>query len=375
MIFQWKKKYLKSFYRNKCSFLITSLTLSSIIWILQAVNFLEIISEDGHSIATYFRYSFLNLPKILSKIILLSFFLSLFYVLVTYDEKNQLLIYWSNGISKNKFLNKIFIFSLFFIILSFILSFFIVPFTQDKARSFIRSSSLDFFPALIKPKQFIDTVENLTIFIDKKENEKIESLILKDSSNPNNIQLIIAKEGRIINELANKYLFLYEGKIINSSSKNNSTIFNFKETKFNLDKYKTKTTTYPKIQELNSLDIIDCLYGLKNDSLKKFENFECSNNLSEELIRELYKRTYLPFYIPLISIIVSFLILNSHNNFNYNKTKLYIFLSGIFLIILSQISVNFISDKFFVNFIVLLILPILLFFLYFLFNLKMKVAS
>ena len=187
--------------------------------------------------------------------------------------------------------------------------------------------------------------------------------------------MIIAKEGPIINELANKYLFLYEGKIINSSSKNNSTIFNFKETKFNLDKYKTKTTTYPKIQELNSLDIIDCLYGLKNDSLKKFENFECSNNLSEELIRELYKRTYLPFYIPLISIIVSFLILNSHNNFNYNKTKLYIFLSGIFLIILSQISVNFISDKFFVNFIVLLILPILLFFLYFLFNLKMKVAS
>ena len=42
-----------------------------------------------------------------------------------------------------------------------------------------------------------------------------------------------------------------------------STIFNFKETKFNLDKYKTKTTTYPKIQELNSLDIIDCLYSLK----------------------------------------------------------------------------------------------------------------
>ena len=188
-----KKIFKKLFTEISVVFLITSLTLSSIIWILQAVNFLEIISEDGHSIATYFRYSLLNLPKILSKIILLSFFLSLFYVLVTYDEKNQLLIYWSNGISKNKFLSKIFTFSLILIILSLILSFFIVPYTQDKARSFIRSSSLDFFPALIKPKQFIDTVENLTIFIDKKENEKIESLILKDSSNPNNIQLIMEK--------------------------------------------------------------------------------------------------------------------------------------------------------------------------------------
>ena len=187
-----KKIFKKLFTEISVVFVITSLTLGLIIWILQAVNFLEIISEDGHSIATYFKYSFLNLPKIISKIVLLSFFLSLFYVLVTYDEKNQLLIYWSNGISKNKFLNKIFFFSLIFIILSFVLSFFIVPFTQDKARSFIRSSSLDYFPSLIKPKQFIDTVENLTIFIDKKKQNKIESLILKDSSNPKNIQWCIS---------------------------------------------------------------------------------------------------------------------------------------------------------------------------------------
>ena len=370
-----KKIFKKLFTEITVVFLITLLTLGLIIWILQAVNFLEIISEDGHSIATYFKYSFLNLPKILSKIILLSFFLSLFYVLVTYDEKNQLVIYWSNGIAKNEFLNKIFLFSLIFIILSFILSFFIVPFTQDKARSFIRSSSLDYFPALIKPRQFIDTVENLTIFINKKENDKIESLILKDSSNPNNIQLIIAKKGKIINESFNKYLVLYDGKILSSSSGEKSTIFNFKETKFNLDKYKTKTTTFPKIQELNSLDIIDCLYSLKKGVDKNFVNFECSQNLSKELSQELYKRTYLPFYIPLISIIVSFLILNSHNNYNYNKTKFYTFLSGVFLIICSQISVNFISEKMTMNLIVVTILPVFIIFLYFLFNFKMRISS
>ena len=139
-----KKIFKKLFVEIGVVFLLTSLTLSLIIWILQAVNFLDIISEDGHSIATYFKYSLLNLPKIISKILLLSFFLSLFYVLVSYDEKNQLLIYWSNGISKNKFLSKIFFFSFLFIFFSFLLSFVIVPFTQDKARSFIRNSSLDF---------------------------------------------------------------------------------------------------------------------------------------------------------------------------------------------------------------------------------------
>jgi lipopolysaccharide export system permease protein len=371
-----KKIFKKLFVEIGVVFLLTSLTLSLIIWILQAVNFLDIISEDGHSIATYFKFSLLNLPKIFSKILLLSFFLSLFYVLVSYDEKNQLLIYWSNGISKKKFLSKIFFFSLILVSFSFFLSFVIVPFAQDKARSFIRSSSLDFFPALIKPKQFIDTVENLTIFINKKENDRIENLILKDTSNANNIQLIIAKDGKIINENDNKYLFLYNGKIINSASKKKSTIFNFNETRFNLDKYKTKTTTTPKIQELNSFEIIDCLINLKNSkSLMKFDNFKCNNSIEKNLSQELYTRAYLPFYISLISIIVTFLILNSHNQHNYKKTKLITFLFGILFIILSQISVNFISEKTFFNYLIILVLPITIIISIYLFNIKTKFSS
>ena len=40
-------------------FIVCSFTLTLIVWIIQAVNFIDIISEDGHSIATYFKYAFL----------------------------------------------------------------------------------------------------------------------------------------------------------------------------------------------------------------------------------------------------------------------------------------------------------------------------
>ena len=90
-----KKKIFKKLYTEIfVFFLLTLFTLSAIIWILQAVNFLDIVSEDGHSIATYFKYSSLNIPKIISKTFLLSFFLALFYILIVYEENNQLLIYW-----------------------------------------------------------------------------------------------------------------------------------------------------------------------------------------------------------------------------------------------------------------------------------------
>ena len=46
-------------------FLLSSLSLSLIIWIVQAVNFLDFISEDGHGLSTYFYITILNFQKYL----------------------------------------------------------------------------------------------------------------------------------------------------------------------------------------------------------------------------------------------------------------------------------------------------------------------
>ena len=74
-----KKTIFKKFYLDALkAFFITSFTLVSIIWILQAVNFLDFVSEDGHSLLTYFKYSFYNIPKIFVKTYLLAFFISFY---------------------------------------------------------------------------------------------------------------------------------------------------------------------------------------------------------------------------------------------------------------------------------------------------------
>ena len=245
-------------------FLVSILTLTLIIWVIQAVNYLDLVTEDGHSFKIYFLYSLLSLPKLLSRTFLFVFFLSVFYVIINYEEKGQLLIFWTHGVSKKEFVNRIIRFSSFFLIIQILISVFVVPFSQDKSRSFIRSSNLDFFPNLIKPNKFIDTVENLTIYIETKENNGLyKNIILKDKTNKENSQIIIAKSGSIILKDNKKVLILNNGQMIQSNKKaqseKNSTSFYFKETMFDLEKYSTKTTKYPKIQELETLKLFNCL--------------------------------------------------------------------------------------------------------------------
>ena len=342
-------------------FIVFSLTLTSIVWIIQAVNYLDIVTDDGHSFGVYFNYTLLSLPKIFSQLLPFIFFLSVFYIINLYEEKNQLLIYWTHGVTKIEFVNKIIKFSLFFLIIQFFLSIIVVPYANNKSRSFIRSSSLDFFPNLIKPKKFIDTVENLTIFIDSKNEEGgYENIILKDKTNINNVQTIIAQTGKVVSSDNSKILILYSGQIIQTNSKKNTTTFNFEETQFDLSKYSSKTTMKPKIQELNTFKLLQCTKFLFNNSVGKLslKNFNCKKSFLKNIIQELFKRIYMPIYIVLMALTSSLLVLKSKNTPHYSIFKIIIFIICLAFIIISQILLT-ISGASYLNNLLFLSFPII----------------
>ena len=314
-------------------FLISSFALTLIIWVIQAVNYLDIVTEDGHSFKVYFLFTLLSLPKIFSQSLPFVFFLSVFYTVSDFEDKNQLLIYWTHGISKLQVVNKIIQLSIILVLIQIVFSTIIVPYAQDKSRSFIRNSNLDFFPNLIKPKKFIDTVKGLTIFIDNKNSDgSYNNILLKDESNSNNIQIIIAQKGRILLKENKKTLLLDNGEIITVNKDKKTTSFNFSSTQFDLEKYSTKTTKTPKVQEIATINLLKCVNFLINtaNSITVIKNLNCNSDFLKNIYQELYKRIYLPIYIILLSLISSLILLRSKNTNGYFSFKIKIFLTGIF---------------------------------------------
>ena len=55
--------FKKLLIRHNGIFLISSLTLGLIVWVIQAVNYMDFITEDGHSLAVYFKYTLLSFQK------------------------------------------------------------------------------------------------------------------------------------------------------------------------------------------------------------------------------------------------------------------------------------------------------------------------
>ena len=93
-------------------FLIALFSSSIIIWVFQAVNYLDIMIEDGRDYLVYINYSLLSFPKIVSKLFAFVLFFSLFYVTIKYENNNELIIFWNFGVNKVELMNFIIKFSI-----------------------------------------------------------------------------------------------------------------------------------------------------------------------------------------------------------------------------------------------------------------------
>ena len=352
-------------------FLIASFSITFIVWIIQAVNLLDLVSDDGHSLNVYFYYVSLNLPKIFSKIIIFVFFISVFYVINKYNNSNELLVFWNNGIQKIKFINFILIFSLMFLIIQLALNLFIVPKSQSLGRLYIKESNIDFLPKLISEKKFINVMRDLTIFVEEyKKDGKLKKIYINEKINLEKSKIIVSESGKIVKKNDKYILKLFNGGITNIN-KNNAYTLNFSETDYDLSEFSTKTITRSKVQELDSIQMFGCLKDVfqskelnKNKVISKSEYKICNGRTVKSLSEELYKRSVLPFYTLIISLIAASLVIEPKSKYFMKFHKLNLFLIGIFVIILSQLSLKFFLDSINILYLILF-LPIILVIIYY----------
>jgi len=341
-------------------FFITLFFTSIIIWVFQAVNYLDIMIEDGRDYLVYLKFTILIFPKIVSKILPFVFFLSFVYVITKYELNNELVIFWNYGVNKIVVVNYFFKFSIILTIFQIFLNSIVVPVSQDQARSYLRNSNINFLENFIKPKKFNDTVKDLTIYSDSKDaNGSFTNIYIKKGRGFSDFQTTYAKKG-IFKTIGNKKNFeLYDGETI-SVVKGKITNFKFSKSNFSLNNLKTNTITHRKTQEVSTLNLILCfknIYKKKSiDLSKKLKIENCRTENINNIMKEFHKRMIIPFYIPVLMLLTLLLIIESKENINYLKFRLVVFLIGILTIIISEMTLRFVNDNL-INNLGLLFLP------------------
>ena len=311
-------------------FFIVLFALSAIVWAVQSVNFLDLIVEDGHSVILYLQYSLLNVVKILTKFIPLSFLISMIITIEKFDSDNELMALWTAGLNKIKVINFFFKVSILVTLLQLFLACVVNPAVLNYSRSLVKSSNINFVSSTIKTNQFNDTVEGLTIFVEEKNDKGIfKNIFIRDDNkifkgldnNENTSNLtIFAKRAKLLGTEDN-ILVLEDGNIHSENQEGKIQAIDFKKTRLSLAGMKTKSITQAKVQETESKTLINCLSG--SDDKKKLLN--CPAEEKIEVLAEINRRFGMPLYVPFIALLCSFLLINREEN---KFSNLYKYLYG-----------------------------------------------
>ena len=322
--------------------------LTAVIWTIQAVNFLDLVTDDGHAFLVYFFYSFLTLSKIITKLFPFSFLIASILTILKFEKDNELIILWTSGLNKIHIVNLMLRISLIMMLLQLTLTTVINPQVLKFSRSLLKDSQLQFVGSLLKEKQFNDTVKGLTIFVEKKlDDGSFENIFIRDEGNKitsisDGGTTIYAKSGFIGKDKSN--LILIDGNMQRTGVNKDITIVKFKKTVLNLSGLATKTTTEPKIQETSTKRIMECL-DIKNLYKLNCLVYQDNNKYEKQFITqnriEINKRFGMPIYIPLIGLVSCFLLSrNREKKINFISKNLY-FILGFIILVASEMTVRY----------------------------------
>ena len=316
----FRDKIYKHFFSELSKhFFIVLFALSAVVWAVQSVNFLDLIVEDGHSVGLYLAYSSLNIVKILTKFIPLSFLISLMITIEKFDNENELIALWTAGLSKIKVINFFFKVSLLVTILQLFLACILNPILLNYSRSLIKASDINFVSSTIKTNQFNDTVEGLTIFVEEKNKNgdfknifiRDESKIFKSLDNSKNTSdlTIFAKKAKLVdgNE---SILILEDGTIQSQNDEGKIQSVDFKRTRLGLSGMRAKSIIQAKVQETSSMTLVKCMLHNSN----KEELLNCPSEEKIEVLAEINRRFGMPLYVPFVALLCSFLLINREEN-------------------------------------------------------------
>ena len=337
-----KTIYKYFFYEFVIYFTVTLFALAAVVWTIQAVNYLDLVTEDGHAFTTYFYYSLLTLSKVLTKLIPFCFLTAIILTIIKFERDNELIVLWTSGLNKIHIVNLIFRISVLVMLLQLLLTNIFNPTLLNFSRTLLKNSQLQFIPSLLKEKQFNDAVEGLTIFIEKKdENQIYKNIFIRDDGKilskiaGSSSSTIFAKSGHMSED--GKNLILYNGNIQKLNEDGDVNIIQFQKTTLNLSGISTKSISEPKMQETPTVQILRCL--TQNNTAR--HNCDDSKKSMMDTKIEINKRFGMPIYIPLISLISCFLLTSRKDKKMFYLNKYIYFFIGVLILILAEIIVRY----------------------------------
>jgi lipopolysaccharide export system permease protein len=250
------------------STLLITFSLTSIVWLTQALRFIDFIVNQGISIIVFLKLTLLLVPSLLLMILPAAMFCSILFVYNKLKSDSELVVLQAAGLSYWRLSLPAIQVGLGMMALAYVISLYLQPVSYNRFKEMQAFLRNNYASILLQEGVFSSPVQGLTVFIRERDKDgTLHGILVHDNRNLMAPVTMMAEQGKLVETPQGPRFLLYTG--------NRQEMRNGRMAFLNFESYTLDLTLYAKAIARTNIDVQELYLGellTHNESLSKEEN-------------------------------------------------------------------------------------------------------
>jgi lipopolysaccharide export system permease protein len=284
------------------STLLITLSLTSIVWLTQALRFIDFMVNQGVSIGVFLTLTGLLVPSLLLMILPPALFCAVLFVYNRLTLDSELVVMQAAGLSRSRLALPAVQLSVMVALLTYVIALYLQPVSYKQFRDMQAFLRNNYVSILLQEGVFSNPVDGLMVFIrDRDANNILHGILVHDSRQPDNQITMMAEEGKLVETPQGPRFLLKNG--------NRQQIRQGKLSFLNFDSYTLDISLYDKDTQTRILDPQELFLG---DLFRYDDSISPADNLKR--MAEGHQRLIWPLYPVSLALVAAVMMLSGQFN-------------------------------------------------------------
>lgn len=206
------EKYI--FKRMFSAFVLILVTLSTTVWMTQALRAFDLVTGQGQSIGTFFRITVLLLPGLATIVSPIAILIAVIYTFDSLNLDSELVVINASGASQKTLLKPVLAMGLVATLFMAMMTLYFTPLSLRLWRSLITEVRAGIVTTILKEGQFMKISDGLTFHLRRRAPDgTLEGIFVSDDSAPEDTVTYLAETGIILENPLGTFLIMRDGTI------------------------------------------------------------------------------------------------------------------------------------------------------------------
>lgn len=196
------------------SFLAVLFSLSGVIWIIQALTRIDIISSNGQTLFAYFSITLLAVPGLLLAIIPIALLLSAAHTINHLNANSELVVVTAAGASNKIIVKPFIVLALLSSIVAGGVGHVVMPSSLTLLKKFVSDMNADLISLVVREGEFNSVERGLMFHIARRNADgSLGGILVVDNREEGKENIYIARKGIVVRSKDGNFLQLRDGQI------------------------------------------------------------------------------------------------------------------------------------------------------------------